>query len=102
MRDKATETPFTFYFNGTAITASTGDTIAAALLANGITTTRVTANGTPRGPFCMMGACYDCLVEIDMVTRQSCMTRALPGMTVITATPANSEDQPMLPRHSAD
>lgn len=30
----------------------------------------------------MMGACFDCLVEIDGVTRQACMTEVAAGMTI--------------------
>lgn len=73
----------TFTFDGKVISAASGDTIAAALLAAGVTATRHTpVNGSARAPFCMMGACYDCLVEIDGVAVQACMTEALPGLQV--------------------
>ena len=37
----------------------------------------------PRGPFCMMGVCFDCLVEIDGVPNvQGCMTPVREGMQV--------------------
>jgi predicted molibdopterin-dependent oxidoreductase YjgC len=73
-------------FNGTEIPATEGETVAAALLAAGITHTRDThVHHQPRGPFCLMGICFDCLVEIDGApNRQACMTIVRDGM-VITA-----------------
>lgn len=57
--------------------------LAAGLLAAGVAVVRNTpASGAPRGPFCMMGACFDCLVEIDGVNRQACMIEATEGMNV--------------------
>lgn len=69
---------------GVAVTARAGDTVAAAMLAAGLFAGRDTpVSGAPRGPFCMMGACFDCLVEIDgEPSRQACMTRVAPGMRV--------------------
>ena len=58
--------------------------LAAALLAAGVTVFRATSkSGAPRGPFCMMGACFDCLVEIDGVTTQACMTEVKDGMQIV-------------------
>ena len=59
-------------------------TLAAALLANGITTTRYTAiDQQPRGPFCMMGVCFECRVTVDDIPNvQSCMTPVRDGMRV--------------------
>ena len=73
-----------FDFDGSAITARKGDTVAAALFAAGILATRTTAvSGAKRGPYCMMGVCFDCLVEIDGVpNRQACMTSVTEGMRV--------------------
>ena len=40
-------------------------------------------SGAPRLPYCMMGACFDCLAEIDGVAnRQACMVPATPGMRI--------------------
>lgn len=71
-------------FNGEVLAARAGDTVAAALLAAGQSMFRQTAvSATDRGPFCMMGACFDCLVEIDgEPNRQACMTLVEDGMTV--------------------
>ncbi|SLN12907.1 hypothetical protein PEL8287_00466 [Roseovarius litorisediminis] len=60
-----------------------GANLAAALLAAGITTFRQTpVSGAPRAPFCMMGACFDCLVEIDGITRQACMLEVTDGLVL--------------------
>lgn len=58
-----------------------GGILAAELLAAGVTTLRQTpVSGASRGAFCMMGACFDCLVEIEGVTVQACMTKVVPGL----------------------
>jgi predicted molibdopterin-dependent oxidoreductase YjgC len=71
-------------FEGQPVTAQEGDTVAAALLRAGYWTFRMTAvNGRPRGPFCMMGVCFDCLVEIDgLANCQACMTDVQAGMRI--------------------
>jgi D-hydroxyproline dehydrogenase subunit gamma len=72
--------------DGQTIRARTGDTVAAALIAGGVTTCRTTAvSGAPRGPYCMMGVCFDCLVTIDGVgNRQGCMVLVRDGMQIET------------------
>jgi sarcosine oxidase subunit alpha len=62
--------------NGRACSAVEGETVHAALWAAGIRGLRKTAKtGEPRGIFCGMGVCYDCLVTIDGVPNQrACMT----------------------------
>ncbi|MBX3501849.1 MAG: (2Fe-2S)-binding protein [Alphaproteobacteria bacterium] len=69
-----------------AITARPTDTVAAALLAAGHAACRETAvSSTPRGPYCLMGVCFDCLVTIDGVgNRQGCLVRVREGMQVET------------------
>ena len=40
-------------------------------------------SGAPRGPFCMMGVCFECLVVIDGTgNRQACMVPLQAGMAV--------------------
>ena len=73
----------TFSFDGAEILAPAGTTIAAALLASGRKELRSTpVSGSPRGPFCMMGACFECLVQIDGETVQACMTPVSAGLEV--------------------
>lgn len=71
-------------FEGQALLAQAGDTVAAALLAGNHWRFRTTpVSGAIRGPFCMMGICFDCLVEIDGVAnRQACMVEVRDGMRV--------------------
>ena len=73
-----------FSYEGRELTAQAGDTVAAALLASGESSLRTTpVSGAPRAPYCMMGVCFECLVEIDgKQNQQSCLTRARPGMVV--------------------
>jgi succinate dehydrogenase/fumarate reductase-like Fe-S protein len=73
-----------FDFEGRTIAARPGDTVAAALLAAGETQFRTTPEkNRPRGPFCMMGVCFDCLMVIDgEPNRQACQVLATEGMRV--------------------
>jgi hypothetical protein len=73
-----------FTFEGRPMTARAGDTVAAALLANGTAVFRDTpVSGAPRGPYCMMGVCFECLVVIDGVgNRQACLIAVEDGMSV--------------------
>ena len=75
-------TDCTITWNGAAIPARAGEPLAAALLAAGIVHFRDTAiSGGGRGPFCMMGACFECLVEVDGVAnRQACMVPVAAGL----------------------
>ena len=75
-----------FTLDGRAVEGAEGDTVAAALLALGRTACRETAvSGAPRGPYCMMGVCFDCLVVIDGVgNRQGCLVPLSEGMAVET------------------
>lgn len=70
-------------FDGIAMDLPEGANLAAALLAAGVDVFRYThVSGAPRAPFCMMGACFDCLVEIDGVLRQACMTEVSDGLKI--------------------
>lgn len=72
--------------DGVRTVAKAGDSVAAALLAANRTATRRTpVSGAPRGPYCMMGVCYECLVTIDDVgNRQACLIPVREGMRVVT------------------
>jgi sarcosine oxidase subunit alpha len=72
--------------DGARVTARAGDTVAAALLAAGLRSTRTTpVSGSPRAPYCMMGVCFECLVTIDDVgNRQACLIPVSEGMRVDT------------------
>ena len=70
--------------NGKAHRAFAGESVHAALLAAGYRVLRKTSRRhRPRGIFCGMGTCYDCLVTIDGIPdRQACMTRVEDGMEI--------------------
>ena len=72
--------------DGREVQARVGDSVAAAMLAAGLDACRTTpVSGAPRAPYCMMGACFDCLVTIDGVgSRQGCMVAVREGMAIAT------------------
>ncbi len=78
--------PVTITVDGEPIPAYEGESIAAALLAAGRRTFRhAEPGGQPRGLFCGMGICYECLVTVagqDHV--RACMTPVQPGMQITT------------------
>ena len=82
--DSAPAETVRFSFEGREIEARADDSLAAALLAAGLFDLRDTpVSGTSRGPYCMMGICFDCLVEVDgLANRQACMTPVVSGMKV--------------------
>ena len=69
--------------DGRPVTGYLGETVAAVLFAEGISATRTTVGGSPRGVFCGMGACFDCLAVIDGVPNtRTCMTWLADGMQI--------------------
>ena len=76
--------PVALTVDGEPVAAALGDSVAAAMLLAGQLAFRRTAiDGTDRGPHCMIGNCFDCLVEIDGVpNRQACLTVVRDGMAV--------------------
>ncbi|WP_264214249.1 (2Fe-2S)-binding protein [Leisingera thetidis] len=71
------------WFDGQPLELPDGANLAAALLAAGVRTFRHTpVSGAPRAPFCMMGACYDCLVETGGRVQQACMLEVKDGMRI--------------------
>lgn len=76
--------PVRIEFEGREIIAQRNDSVAAALLAAGVQSFRETPiSGSPRAPFCMIGNCFECLVEIDgEPNRQSCMIQVREAMQV--------------------
>ena len=70
--------------DGRPVSAYAGETVAAVLLAEGIRVFRHTAKrGEPRGIFCGMGICYECLVTVDGVPNvRACVTAVRPGMAI--------------------
>jgi D-hydroxyproline dehydrogenase subunit gamma len=56
--------PVTFTFDGATIAAYPGETIAAALIASNVRGFRRDLHGRLRGPYCNMGTCFECLLEV--------------------------------------
>ena len=72
-----------FSVNGRSTTAHIGETIHAALIAAGYRQFRKSKTHQPRGVFCGMGVCYECLVTINNgSTQQACVTLVEEGMEV--------------------
>ncbi|MGM4986128.1 (2Fe-2S)-binding protein [Rhizobium sp. 11_C7_N12_5] len=80
------EAMLTVYFDNLPVTALPGETVASCLLRNGVTRFRTTpVSGAARMPFCMIGHCFECLVEIEgLGSRQACLTVVREGMQVAT------------------
>jgi len=72
----------TIRWEGREIAARAGESLATALLAAGELVFRETpVTGAARGPLCLMGACFDCLVAVGGVQNvQACMTVVKPGL----------------------
>lgn len=75
-------TDCTIEWEGTALPARAGESLAVALLAAGILSFRETpVTGAARGPLCLMGACFDCLVQVAGVQNmQACLVPVTSGM----------------------
>jgi predicted molibdopterin-dependent oxidoreductase YjgC len=72
--------------DGVDVVALHGDTVAATLLVAGLEGVRRSRTGEARNPFCFMGVCQECLVEIDGVAnRRACMHVVEQGMKIRTA-----------------
>ncbi|WP_342629499.1 FAD-dependent oxidoreductase [Nguyenibacter vanlangensis] len=72
-----------FRFEGRTLTARPGQSVTAALLAQGVVAHRTARDGTRRGPLCGIGACHECLLEIDgRLSQRGCMTAVRAGMEV--------------------
>ena len=73
----------TLRVDGREIGAYAGESVAAALLAAGERRLgRSARSDAPRGAFCFMGACQECLVRIGGVPTQACMTPVREGMVI--------------------
>ena len=80
------ETPFTVSVDGHDVPALPGQTIAAVLWQAGISSWRRTrTNGRPRGVFCGIGVCFDCLATVNgRPNQRACLLPARPGDVVRT------------------
>ncbi|MCM2474518.1 (2Fe-2S)-binding protein [Rhizobium sp. CG5] len=86
--------------DGRDVICREGDTVAAVVLLHGPQPYRHSIlSGAERAPFCMMGICFECLIEIDGVpNQQGCLRRVEPGMRIrrqIAVAMATSEGRAM-------
>ena len=74
-----------FFFDGQPVSARIGESVAAALFASGTKTLRTSPRErSPRGMFCLMGSCQECLVMVDARRVLACRTPVADGMRVET------------------
>ena len=99
---RPTGSPVRLRFDGREIEALEGETIAAALAASDIVAVRQARSGAPRGPFCGMGVCFDCLVTVDgRPSQRACLTKVAAGMDV-RSSPDGRRPRPSSPRRPAE
>jgi predicted molibdopterin-dependent oxidoreductase YjgC len=74
----------TLFIDDLQVIAQKGDSVALAVLNSGLTPFRRTpVSGAPRAPLCLMGVCFECLVDVNSKRNvQSCMVEVEPGMQV--------------------
>ena len=72
--------------NGEKVLAQANDTVANAILLSGSKAFRHTPiSGSLRAPYCLMGVCFECLVQVNGTSNvQGCMTLVEPGMQITT------------------
>ena len=81
---------FLILIDGVEVQVFCGETVAAAMLAAGIVAFRRDGRGRPRGLYCNMGTCCECMVGIAHadgvpLRLRACLVDAAPGMIVTTA-----------------
>ncbi len=76
--------------DGIATAGVQGQTLAGVILASGsLAWRRTSVRDKPRGLFCGIGVCFDCLVEVDgLPDVRACQRRATDGDVVVTVSPA--------------
>lgn len=76
--------PVELLIDGETCQAEEDELLAAVLLRQPISAFRKhPVDGSPRTPYCMMGVCFECLVEVDGISnQQACLIRVKDGMKV--------------------
>lgn len=78
--------------DGVRVQAIPGESLAGMMFARGVGIFRWTSGGKPRAPYCAMGTCFECRVEVrrigqEPVVARACMTPVEDGMVVNTVAP---------------
>lgn len=78
-----------FSFDGESVPFVAGQTVGAALMAHGVSSWRTTrVQQRPRGLFCGIGVCFDCLLTVDgRRSQRACLVPAAPGVRVLSGDP---------------
>ena len=77
------EQPISIAFAGRRLIARHGESLAAVLLRHDEFHLCDSKTGEPRGGFCGMGVCHDCLVTVDgRISQRACLTTVYPDMVV--------------------
>jgi aerobic-type carbon monoxide dehydrogenase small subunit (CoxS/CutS family) len=72
-----------FCVDGETVSAPEGEMLAASLAVGGRLHLRDSPQAaTPRGAFCFAGMCQECVILVDDVLRQACLTPVRAGMRV--------------------
>ena len=80
-RVKPQDNTVTIYIDDNPCTAMAGEPVANVLLNEGFSSVHMAPNGKPRGPYCMMGVCFDCMITLqDGRVEQACQTYAEDGI----------------------
>ena len=75
--------------DGYPLLAYPGETVAGALLASGRRAWRHTRHGQPRGLYCGIGLCFDCLLTVNGTPNvRACVTPVMAGMVIETGSTA--------------
>lgn len=80
--------PVSIFVNGRAIEAYDGESVLTALIAAGVLITSRDSFGRLRTPYCNMGVCFDCLIEVEegkaVSSRvRACLTPVRAGLRVV-------------------
>ena len=81
--DTAADTSVEVILDGQQTSLPAETSVAAGLLAIGKIISKISPSSKkPCSPHCLMGVCFECLMEIDGIQRQACMTTAKEGMVI--------------------
>ncbi len=77
--------PVSIFVNGAPVEAYEGESVLTALLAASVLTTSRDGIGRLRAPFCNMGVCFDCMVEVEDVPSRvrACLMPVRAGLRVV-------------------
>jgi len=73
----------TIYIDDRPQRVNADESIATILVNSGVSAVHNAPDGAPRGPYCMMGVCFDCMITLeDGRVEQACQIHAAEGMRI--------------------